>query len=309
MRRVRLLTVGALVGAAALAMQGTAGATAGTAPPPPTIASWTMPASTSGQLVETVSGGPGATFGTSDTLCNTSNESSSTCDNFPGVPAITYPGFEYESFPEVQRGFNNATFDPNHLDVVCPTTNPSLCPNGVTSEMNPGTSTFIVTVRLLIRKQSDSFGNIMQKGQTGSPTGFWKIQLDGGGGYVFCGFRSIVGGVTTNGGVRDKINSTAYLANNQWHDVTCERGYTMVNGQWTTFVSTTVCSVFGTVTCTTARQMQPVGQMVGDITNNVPLTIGGKANCTAATQDHDCDYFVGDLATVMIQSAPAPAGA
>ncbi len=173
------------------------------------------------------------------------------------------------SFPQVQRGFNNATFDPQHLDLV---NDP---------RMNPGTSDFSVTVVLKIAKPSDSFGNVMQKGQSGAPTGFWKIELDGPTrGLVFCGFRSIVNGVTTSGGIRSPIN----IADNQWHTVTCERG--------PGFVATTVDGH-------TTKQMHATGA----ITNNVPLSIGGKTHCTAATPQHDCDYFVGQIDSVVVTTA------
>ena len=172
------------------------------------------------------------------------------------------------SFPQVQRGFNNATFDPQHLDVV---NDP---------RTNPGTSDFIVTARIKIAKPSDAFGNVMQKGQSGSPTGFWKMELDGPTrGLVFCGFKSVVNGVTSQGGIRSPIN----VADNQWHVVTCERG--------PGFVSTTVDGH-------TTKQIHTVGNVV----NNVPLTIGGKGNCTAATLHHDCDYFEGQIDYVQIQT-------
>jgi len=181
---------------------------------------------------------------------------------------ITLNG-SFHSFPQVQRGFNNATFDPQHLDVV---NDP---------RTNPGTSDFRVTARIKIAKPADSFGNVMQKGQTGSASGFWKMELDGPTrGLVFCGFRSIVNGVTTNGGIRSPVN----VADNQWHIVTCERG--------PGFVSTTVD---GHVTI---QRNHPTGS----ITNNVPLTIGGKLNCTAATLHHDCDYFEGQIDYVEIQT-------
>jgi Concanavalin A-like lectin/glucanases superfamily len=181
--------------------------------------------------------------------------------------SITLNG-SFHSFPQVQRGFNNATFDPQHLDVI---NDP---------RMNPGTADFSVTARIKIAKPSDAFGNVMQKGQSGSPTGFWKMELDGPTrGLVFCGFRSVVNGVTTQGGIRSPIN----IADNQWHVVTCERG--------PGFVSTTVDGH-------TTKQMH----FVGNVVNNVPLTIGGKLNCTAATLHHDCDYFEGQLDYVQIQT-------
>lgn len=174
------------------------------------------------------------------------------------------------SFPQVVRGNNNATFDPQHLDVIND------------ARTNPGTSDFKVTARIKIAKPADAFGNVMQKGQTGTPTGFWKMELDGPTrGLVFCGFRSIVNGVTTNGGIRSPIN----VADNQWHIVTCERG--------PGFVSTTVD---GHVTTQLAHP-------TGAITNTVPLTIGGKLNCTAASVDHDCDYFEGQIDYVQIETS------
>ena len=180
--------------------------------------------------------------------------------------SITLDG-SVHSYPSVKRG-GAGTVDPQHLDVV----NSALG--------NPGTSDFIVTVRLKVPNIASAFGNVMQKGQTGSPTGFWKIELDGGNGTgeVFCGFRSIVGGVTTNGGIRSPIN----IADNQWHVVTCERG--------SNFVSTTVDGH-------TTMQMHTVGNIV----NNNPLTIGGKANCNA-TLSHLCDYFTGQIDYVQIQT-------
>ena len=100
-----------------------------------------------------------------------------TTSTAPSATSITLNGAVH-SFPQVQRGFNNATFDPQHLDVV---NDP---------RTNPGTSDFRVTTRIKIAKPSDAFGNVMQKGQSGSPTGFWKIELDGPTrGLVFCGFR------------------------------------------------------------------------------------------------------------------------
>jgi hypothetical protein len=181
--------------------------------------------------------------------------------------SITLNGSSH-SFPQVKRGFNNATFDPQHLDVV---NDP---------RMNPGTADFRVTARIKIAKPSDAFGNVMQKGQSGNATGFWKIELDGPTrGLVFCGFKSVVNGVTTQGGIRSPIN----VADNQWHVVTCERG--------PGFVSTTVDGH-------TTKQMHSVGSIV----NNVPLTIGGKLNCTAATLHHDCDYFEGQIDYVQIET-------
>jgi hypothetical protein len=167
----------------------------------------------------------------------------------------------YHTFPHITRG-TGGTVDPQHLDVVKSTL------------LNPGTSDFIVTVRLLIPSVAASLGNVMQKGQTGTPGGFWKIQLDGGNGRVLCEFVSPTG----SGGIR----SAQVIADNQWHTVTCERSATAV--------TTTVDGVARTIAKT-----------VGNIVNTQPLSIGGKSNCSA-TPNHDCDYFIGSIDYVEIQT-------
>ena len=113
----------------------------------------------------------------------------------------------YATFPTIVRG-TGGTIDPQHLEVIN------------SPQLNPGTSDFIVTVRLLIPSVAASFGNVMQKGQTGTPGGFWKIQLDGGAGRVLCDFVSPTG----SGGVF----SAQVVADNLWHTVTCERSATQV---------------------------------------------------------------------------------
>jgi Laminin G domain len=168
----------------------------------------------------------------------------------------------YQTFPTITRG-SGGTVDPQHLDII----NSPL--------LNPGTSDFIVTVRLLIPSVAASLGNVMQKGQTGTVGGFWKIQLDTGNGHVICEFVSPTG----SGG----IASSQVVADDQWHTVTCERSATTV--------STTVDGV-----------TTQVARTVGAISNNIPLSIGGKSLCTA-TPMHDCDYFVGSIQSVQIQTA------
>ncbi len=174
--------------------------------------------------------------------------------------SITLNG-AYQTFPKVTRG-TGGTVDPQHLDVI------------QSPLLNPGTSDFIVTVRLRIANVVQSYGNVMQKGQTGTVGGFWKIQLDGGNGRVLCEFVSPTG----SGGIR----SAQVVADNQWHTVTCERSATAV--------STTVDGV-------TTRLVRSVG----NIANTKPLSIGGKASCSA-TPHHDCDYFIGSIDYVQIQA-------
>ncbi len=164
------------------------------------------------------------------------------------------------TFPHITRG-TGGTVDPEHLDTI------------YSDLLNPVTSDFVVTVRLLIPSLQASFGNVMQKGQTGTPGGFWKIQLDGGNGRVLCSFVSPTGS--------GSIRSAQIIADNQWHTVTCERSATQV--------STTVDGVTRSITKT-----------VGSIANNQPLSIGGKHLCSA-TPHHDCDYFIGSIDYVEVQ--------
>ena len=167
----------------------------------------------------------------------------------------------YETFPKVTRG-TGGTIDPQHVDTI---TSPLL---------NPGTADFSVTVRLRITSVVQSLGNVMQKGQTGTAGGLWKIQLDGGNGRILCEFVSPSG----SGGIR----SAQVVADNLWHTVTCERSATQV--------TTTVDGI-------TTR----INKSVGNIANNQPLSIGGKHTCTA-TPNHDCDYFIGSIDYVQIQT-------
>ena len=174
--------------------------------------------------------------------------------------SVTLNG-EYHSFPHISRG-TGGTVDPQHLDTIN------------SSALNPGTSDFIVTMRIKIAKPADSYGNVMQKGQTGTPGGFWKIQLDGKvRGLVKCAFQSPTGS--------GAIASAVSIADDQWHVVTCERSATKV--------TTTVDGV-----------SRSLNHVVGNIANDQPLSIGGKHKC-AAIPKHDCDYFIGSLDYVEIQ--------
>ena len=167
----------------------------------------------------------------------------------------------YETFPKVTRG-TGGTIDPQHVDTI------------TSALLNPGTADFSVTVRLRITSVVQSLGNVMQKGQTGTAGGLWKIQLDGGNGRILCEFVSPSG----SGGIR----SAQVVADNLWHTVTCERSATQV--------TTTVDGI-------TTR----INKSVGNIVNNQPLSIGGKHSCSA-TPNHDCDYFIGSIDYVLIET-------
>jgi hypothetical protein len=158
------------------------------------------------------------------------------------------------TFPSIRRG-TGGTVDPQHLDLV---SSPML---------NPGTATFTVTFRLRVPSVAASSGNVMQKGQSGTVGGFWKVQLDDGQGKILCSFVSPTGA--------GSVWNPKIIADNQWHVVTCQRT--------PTYVATIVDGVSATIK-----------HQVGNISNTWPLSIGGKSSCTA-TKGHDCDYFIGNI--------------
>jgi hypothetical protein len=139
-------------------------------------------------------------------------------------------------------------------------------------QLNPGTRDFAVTIRYRTGYQGQ---NLLQKGQAATSGGDFKLDsADGGGGVLDCMFRGPQG--------RLKVTSVKSLDDGQWHTVRCERTSSAVT-----------MMVDGTVT---DRQ----SGWTGNISNSVPLTIGGKLDCNATTVD--CDYFAGDINYVSVQA-------
>ena len=71
---------------------------------------------------------------------------------------------------------NTPPAHPGHIDTV------------TSSQLNPGTRDYSITIRL---KWTNSFGNIIQKGQSGTTGGYFKWQAPGG--KVQCLFRGSSG--------------------------------------------------------------------------------------------------------------------
>ncbi len=141
--------------------------------------------------------------------------------------------------------------------------------------LNPGAAGFAVTVRF---RTTRSFGNIIQKGQSGNAGGYFKWQIPNG--RLSCLFRGVVDGEL----ISKAVNSGDLLLNDgAWHTVRCERTATGVT-----------MTVDGTVT------RRAVGWS-GVIRNSAPLVIGGKLNCDQI--ETNCDYFVGDIDYVRIESS------
>jgi hypothetical protein len=137
------------------------------------------------------------------------------------------------------------------------------------SALNPGTADYAVTVRY---RTTHAFGNVIQKGQSGSKGGYFKFQQPKG--VMQCLFRGSAGS--------GAVSSKRALNDGQWHTVRCERTANQV-----------VMTVDGVVT-------MRINHATGSISNSVPLTIGGKLNCDQITVT--CDYFAGDIDYVTIQS-------
>jgi hypothetical protein len=136
--------------------------------------------------------------------------------------------------------------------------------------LNPGTRDYSITFRA---QWTEPFGNILQKGQAGAPGGYFKFQAPKG--LVQCLFRGSAG----NAGVSSK----RALNDGQWHVITCTRTATALS-----------MTVDGVVTMTLMHA-------TGNISNTVPLTIGGKSNCDQVKIT--CDYFAGHIDYVQISTS------
>ena len=121
------------------------------------------------------------------------------------------------------------------------------------------------------------FGNIMQKGHATTRGGQWKVQLPKGN--VSCLFRGALG--------RRAIRSTGAYHDGQWHTVRCERTSTGVR-----------LTIFDEQL--RLQEQKSIRGATGDLTNKVPVTVGGKVNCDQV--EVTCDYFAGDIDRVQIDA-------
>jgi hypothetical protein len=137
------------------------------------------------------------------------------------------------------------------------------------NRLNPGTGNYAIEFRM---RTTNSFGNVIQKGQAGSPGGYWKFQQPSG--KISCLFRGSAGSSTASSG-SVRVNDGA------WHTVRCERTSSSV-----------VMKVDGVIT---GRNRNATGS----IANTRPVTIAGKLNCDQV--DITCDYFAGDIDYVRIE--------
>ncbi len=133
--------------------------------------------------------------------------------------------------------------------------------------LDPGTGYYSITWRMRTTKP---YGNVIQKGQSATPGGYFKIQAPNG--IVQCLFRG-------SGGSK-AVGSGRKLNDGKWHTLRCTR---------------TSAGVTLTVDGRTSRTAKgPTGR----ISNSFPLSIGGKVKCNQ--RNVTCDYFVGDIDRVAI---------
>jgi hypothetical protein len=107
--------------------------------------------------------------------------------------------------------------------------------------------------------------NIIQKGQSNTPGGMWKIDMVRG--RVVCMYKGADG--------RAAVRSAQTLWDNSWHVVRCARRATGV-----------------TLTVDNGTPRTNAGK-TGNIANTWELAIGGKSRCDPPTIQ--CDYYVGRL--------------
>jgi hypothetical protein len=131
------------------------------------------------------------------------------------------------------------------------------------SLLDPGTGNFSVTVSF---EYTETNRNIIQKGQEKTPGGDFKMEISNS--IVDCLFR----GASGNGGVG---TPPGLIKPSTFHTVTCARTATQVQ-----------MTVDGKVVATTRHA-------TGNISNSLPLSIGGKVSCNGRTVE--CDPFVGAI--------------
>lgn len=144
------------------------------------------------------------------------------------------------------------------------------------AQLNPGTRDYAVTIRF---RTTHSVGNMIQKGQAGSPGGYFKWEIPNG--RLRCQFTSKDGrgNVIANRSAKAPLNMP--LNDGQWHTVRCEK------------TDRVTMTIDGTTVVQSSRATW------GPISNDVPLTIAGKSNCDQITIT--CDYFAGEIDWVKIE--------
>lgn len=134
--------------------------------------------------------------------------------------------------------------------------------------LDPGDADFRVTIRF---RTSSTPANLVQKGQSGTGEGLWKIELDKG--RVRCVFSG-------EGGVGLSVAAKEAVDDGEWHTVACER------------------TAAGVTVDLDGEQRTKDGP-TGRIANDVAVVVGGKRTCNQ--QSVGCDYFSGDIDFIRVE--------
>jgi hypothetical protein len=154
-------------------------------------------------------------------------------------------------------GANKAGYHPERLVTVD------------SASLNPGTDPFAITVRIYTGAGDQ---NILQKGQSGTGGGMYKIDMKAG--IVICMYRG------SDGNAAVRSNQTVW--DHQWHTIRCERQPSGVT-----------LTIDGGAPKTTKHA-------TGNIANNKILSIGGKAYCDGGVTVQ-CDYYIGLIDSVVME--------
>ena len=146
------------------------------------------------------------------------------------------------------------SYGDDHLIVV---------PDAADGSLDPGSGNFTVELRY---RTKESFGNVLQKGQSRTVGGQVKLQQPKG--KLSCMFKTPQGTATAGSGATP-------LNDNQWHTVRCVRTPTSV----TMYVDGV----------RTGRS----NKSTGALNNTKPWTFGGKLECDGVRVT--CDYFAGEV--------------
>jgi hypothetical protein len=175
----------------------------------------------------------------------------------------------------VQTGYKFGGATAYHWVFTSPTAPPAKPERIVqanSATLNPGSGSYAVKLRYRTTKH---FGNIVQKGQAGSSGGYFKLENPNGN--LTCVFR----GTNSSGKfLRKQVVSPTVLSDGSWHVAKCARTSTGLT-----------LSIDGSVVATAKGSS-------GNISNNRPISIGGKLNCDQIKTT--CDYFTGDIDYVKI---------
>lgn len=135
----------------------------------------------------------------------------------------------------------------------------------------PGNDDFAVEFRY---RTSQNFGNVIQKGQNASQGGYWKFEQPNG--LMTCLFKD------ANGRQR-AVKSPVPTNDDEWHTIRCE-------------LSDWGIRLYGDGVLMASRRTS-----MGSVSNNQPLSIGGKSSCDQVKVS--CDYFVGWIEDIKFEKS------